>query len=62
MSNDKLLCTKEVSEILGISAGTLAVWRCTKKQKLSFIKVGKSVRYRIKDVMNYIEKQEVKIK
>ena len=45
-----LLTPAEVAERLGVSAATLATWRCTKRYPLSYVKVGRLVRYRITDL------------
>ena len=45
-----LLTPAEVAERLGVSAATLATWRCTKRYPLSYVKVGRLVRYRIADL------------
>jgi len=36
--------------LLGLSPGTLSVWRSTGRYKLPFIKVGRKVRYRRTDL------------
>lgn len=40
-----LLTPAQMAQLLGVSVGTLAVWRCTKRYALSYIKIGRSVRY-----------------
>ena len=40
-----LLTPTQMAQMLGVSIGTLAVWRCTKRYPLPYIKVGRSVRY-----------------
>lgn len=40
-----LLTPNQMAQILGVSTGTLAVWRCTKRYALPYIKIGRSVRY-----------------
>jgi hypothetical protein len=54
-----LLEPSEVSRILGVTVKSLAVWRCTKRYALPYIKVGKSVRYRSEDVQTFINSREV---
>ncbi|WP_394229094.1 helix-turn-helix domain-containing protein [Shewanella colwelliana] len=49
-----LLTPSQVAEFLGITIGTLSVWRCTGRYPLSFIKVGRRVMYRQSDVENFI--------
>ena len=45
-----LLKPSAVAERLGISTTTLSTWRCTKRYALSYVKVGRLVRYRLADV------------
>lgn len=51
----KLYTPKEAAEILGIDAATLAVWRCTQRVDLPFVKIGGRVRYILEDVLQFIE-------
>lgn len=39
---------------LGVQANTLAVWRSSGRNRLPFIKVGRSVKYRISDLAEFI--------
>lgn len=41
----ELLTPAQMAEFLGVTPGTLAVWRCTKRYALPYIKIGRSVRY-----------------
>jgi predicted DNA-binding transcriptional regulator AlpA len=50
------LSTGEVANITGNTTSTLATWRCTKKVNIPYIKIGKTVRYRLSDVLNYLDK------
>jgi len=50
----KLLNAKEVSDALGVSVGTLAVWRCTRRYPLAYIKCGRSVRYSLAAVEEFL--------
>ncbi|WP_299569720.1 helix-turn-helix domain-containing protein [uncultured Shewanella sp.] len=52
--NNLLLTPTQVSEFLGVTTGTLSVWRCTGRYPLSFIKVGRRVMYRQSDVENFV--------
>ena len=52
--NLTLLTKEEVSKILGISIGTLAVWRTTKRYNLPYVKTGRLIRYRKEDVQAFI--------
>lgn len=51
----RLLTKEDVSRILGVSVGTLAVWRATKRYNLPYVKSGRLVRYREEDVQAFIE-------
>lgn len=50
----KLLSATETAGLLGIAPHTLAVWRCEKRQSLSYVKIGGRVRYRPADVERFI--------
>ena len=45
-STDPLLNPPQAAEYLGLTEGTLSVWRCTGRYNLPFIKVGRMVKYR----------------
>ncbi len=45
-STDPLFTPKETAEYLGVSQDTLAVWRCTGRYEIPFVKVGRLVKYR----------------
>ena len=53
----KLLTPLEVSEILGVTVQTLCVWRCTGRYNLAYVKSGRLVRYRAKDVEKFIQER-----
>jgi excisionase family DNA binding protein len=55
----QLMDTAEVAAYLGIKPGTLDTWRCTKKVKIPYIKIGSNVRYRLSDVEAFVEKSRV---
>ncbi len=50
-----LVDDKAASTYLGVTAGTLSVWRSTGRYPLPFVKVGRSVRYRIGDLLAFVE-------
>lgn len=52
---EKLLTPPEVSEILGVTVETLALWRHHKRYDLPYVKSGRLVRYREQDVTHFIE-------
>ena len=49
-----LLTAEETAEILGVKPQTLAVWRCAKRYRLPYLKLGRSIRYRLDDVESFI--------
>ena len=54
--NNKLLTRKEAANFLGLSEGTLAVWKVTKRYPLPLIKVGRLVKYRESDLIQFLDK------
>jgi excisionase family DNA binding protein len=44
----------QAAKFLGIKPNTLAVWACTKRYLLPFVKVGRLVRYRQSDLENFL--------
>lgn len=56
---EKLLTPQEAAAILGISPGTLEVWRSTGRYDLRYIKVGRRVMYRVQDVEAFIQNRSM---
>lgn len=50
----RLLTPQEASIILGVTTGTLNVWRSQKRYPLKYIKVGHLVRYHYKDLQEFM--------
>ena len=50
-----LLTAEQAAAYLNVKPQTLATWRCTKRYGLPWVKVGRSVRYRLEDVKRFIE-------
>ena len=50
-----LLTPAQMAKMLGVGEATLAVWRCTRRYALRYVKVGRSVRYRLNDVNRFLE-------
>lgn len=44
--NTDLLNNDQAAAYIGVTPRTLEVWRCTKRHPISFIKVGRLVKYR----------------
>lgn len=55
----ELLTPAETATLLGMSKGTLEVWRSTKRYPLNFIKIGGRVRYARQDVERFLEARTV---
>lgn len=57
IQTEKLLSRREASAFLGLTEGTLAVWACTKRYELPYVKVGRLVKYRYSDIITFLEKR-----
>jgi excisionase family DNA binding protein len=53
--HQQTLTPAQAADILGLSKGTLEVWRSTGRYNLPFIKMGRYVRYRLSDINAFIE-------
>ena len=56
---EQLLTPDQAAALLGLSAETLNVWRCTKRYKLPYVKTGRLVRYRLSDITQFIESRTI---
>jgi excisionase family DNA binding protein len=59
MERNPLLDETTTAEVLGVTKGTLQVWRSTKRYPLPYVKVGRNVRYRLSDVEAFIQRRTV---
>lgn len=59
MPEDTLLTPEAAANFLGIRENTLAVWRCTQRVDLPYVKVGRLVRYRRSALEAFLERQTV---
>ncbi len=57
--SDRLLTASQAGEFLGVSEQTLAIWRCNKRYDLKYVKIGRKVRYRFRDLMMFVESRTV---
>lgn len=57
--NSRLVNREEAAQILGTSPATLAVWACTKRYDLPYVKIGRLVKYRLSDIYTFIEQQSI---
>lgn len=53
-ANSTLLTRREAAAYLGVAEQTLAVWKCTGRRSLPFVKIGRLVRYRKADLDAFI--------
>lgn len=56
---EKMLSRKEAAHFLGVQKNTLTVWACTKRYKLPIYKVGRHIKYKLADLQNFIDENEV---
>lgn len=57
VQTEKLLSRQETADYLGVTEGTLAVWASTKRYELPYIKVGRLVKYRQSDIVEFLKKR-----
>jgi len=57
--NSDLLTETEAAEFLGLEPKTLAIWRSTKRYPLSYVKVGRLVRYQRSDLLAFLDSRRV---
>jgi hypothetical protein len=55
----KYLDTVEAAAYLGKQPATLVIWRCTKRYKLPYAKIGGAVRYEEADLIAFLESRRV---
>ncbi|WET39887.1 helix-turn-helix domain-containing protein [Citrobacter enshiensis] len=53
------LTDKQAAQVLGVKTSTLAVWRSTGRYNLPYVKVGRLVRYRIRDLATFLAKRSI---
>jgi hypothetical protein len=49
-----LITPEETAKVLNTTPGVLAVWRCERRYKLPYVKIGSKVMYRVRDVEEFI--------
>ena len=55
MKKIDLITRQEAADYLGVKEGTLAIWACTNRYNLPYIKMGRLVKYRLTDLDAFIE-------
>jgi excisionase family DNA binding protein len=53
----EMLTSREAAVYLGVSAGTLDIWRCRRSYPIPFVKVGRNVRYRKADLDEFLQRR-----
>ena len=56
---DPLFTPKEASLYIGAGEQTLAVWRCTGRYSIPYVKVGRLVRYRKSALDRFLERRTI---
>ncbi|MCQ2966326.1 MAG: helix-turn-helix domain-containing protein [Alphaproteobacteria bacterium] len=56
-----LIDTKECAKLLKTDERTLAVWRCTKKVNIPYIKIGSKVLYDLDDLHAFLSQHKVNL-
>ena len=57
ISISELLTPREAAVKLRTTCGTLAVWRCTRRKPLRFVRLGRKILYRAEDLQRFLELQ-----
>jgi excisionase family DNA binding protein len=55
LTRPTLLDEKQAAEFLGVAPQTLSNWRCTDRYGLPFIRLGRSIRYRLDTLEKWLE-------
>lgn len=55
MQLEPMLTTKEVAALLNVDPMTICKWRYGRKPVISFVRVGRAIRYRASDVKKFID-------
>jgi helix-turn-helix protein len=56
----ELLDNRQAADFIGVTAGTLEVWRSEKRYQIPFLKVGGKVRYEVADLLTWLQSRKVK--
>lgn len=57
MPVSELLTPHEAAKALRTTYGSLAVWRCTRRKSLRFVRIGRKIFYKAADIQDFIDKQ-----
>ena len=59
LNQHRLLSREEAAAFLGVKVVTLAIWQSTKRYNIPVVKVGRLVRYRFSDLLDFVERRTV---
>lgn len=59
ISENQLLTRADTARHLNISPQTLACWASNKRYRLPYVRIGRRVMYRLKDIEEFIERNTV---
>ena len=54
-NNNQLLSRKEAENFLGVKESTLSVWACVKRYNLPVVKIGRLAKYRMSDLLKFLD-------
>lgn len=57
LNTHRLLSRKEAAAYLGVKEITLAIWKSTHRYNIPTVKVGRLVKYRFSDLLDFIERR-----
>ena len=52
-----LLTRAQAAKFLGVQEHTLAVWACSRRYNLPYVKIGRLVKYRYSDLLAFVDEQ-----
>jgi|CXWL01.1.fsa_nt_gi excisionase family DNA binding protein len=59
IENNQRLSPTQAAEYLSLKESTLATWRCTHKQKIPYVKLGRKIAYYKSDLDAFIDSCKV---
>ena len=59
LTNNKLISAGQTAEILGLKESTLAQFRWRGDKRLPWVKLGKTIRYKLSDIEEFIERSTI---
>ena len=59
LATHRNLASEAAAEYLGVKPQTLAVWRCTGRYEIPYLKVGRKIMYRLSDLDAWLDSRRV---